>query len=147
MSRLTPAEVEAYLQEPHVAVLSVSRAGRGPVAVPIWYEFADGRLWMITLPDSVHGRIMQRTGRATLTVRSEEYGETRTRERYVMAEGPIEITSDDIEPLVRRIRRRYYAGAQAEQWVNRPLDSFTLSQKVVVLQPETLSGYEWVEQL
>lgn len=147
MPRLSSAEVEAYLQEAHVAVLSVSRMRRGPVAVPIWYEFAEGRFWMITHPESLHGRIMRRTGRATLTVRSEDYGEVRTRERYVMAEGPVVITSDDVEPLVRRIRSRYYTGPHGEEWVGRPLDAFTLSQRVTVLQPETLSGYEWIVEL
>ena len=117
------------------------------MAIPMWYEYRDGRFFMITFSDSLHGRIMQAVGRATITAHSESYGDTATCERYVMAEGPTTFTDDDIEPLVRRMRRRCYTGAHREEWVNRPLDEFTLRQGVVVLEPETLSGYEWTEQL
>jgi nitroimidazol reductase NimA-like FMN-containing flavoprotein (pyridoxamine 5'-phosphate oxidase superfamily) len=130
-----------------VAVLSVSRRGRGPVAVPIWYEYRDGRFSMITFSGSLHGKIMQSVGRATITAHSETYGDTKTCERYAMAEGPIAFTDEDIEPLVRRLRRRYYTGARGDEWVNRPLDELTVRQGVAVLEPQTLSGYEWTEAL
>ena len=144
---MTAAEVEEFLEEPHVAVLSVSRRERGPIAVPMWYEYREGQVWMITFTGSVHGRAMQQTGRATITIHSEAYGDTQTVERYVIAEGPIAFTDDDIEPLVRRIRRRYYTGPHADEWVNRPLDPSTLRQSVTALKPEALSGHQWVEQL
>lgn len=147
MARMTAEQAEHFLHQAHVGVLSVSRADRGPVAVPIWYEYDDGAVWMVTLPGSVHGRILQRTGRATLTVHAESYGESRTEERYVIVEGPIEITDEDIEPRVRRIRSHYYTGARAREWVERPLDDFTRTQRVTVLRPERLSGFEWIENL
>jgi hypothetical protein len=117
------------------------------VAVPIWYEFRDGQFFVITFSGSAHGRVMRAVGRATITAHSETYGDTETCERYVMAEGPIAFTGDDIEPLVRRLRRRYYTGDRLDEWVNRALDDFTMRQGVAVLEPETLSGYEWTEQL
>jgi hypothetical protein len=102
---------------------------------------------VITFSGSVHGRVMRAVGRATITVHSETYGDAKTCECYVMAEGPIAFTGDDVEPLVRRLRRRYYTGARLDEWVNRALDEFTKSQGVAVLEPETLSGYQWTEQL
>jgi hypothetical protein len=99
---------------------------------------------MVTSPTSIHGQIIRRTGRATLTIRSEHYGEADSREWYVIAEGPIAFVNDDIEPFVRLMRRRYYSGPRLEDWMARPLIS---TQKVAVLDPESLSGYEWTEQL
>ena len=36
---LTGAEREAFLAGVHVAVLSVSDPGRGPLTVPVWYSY------------------------------------------------------------------------------------------------------------
>ncbi len=144
---MSASAIEDLLAGPHVAILSVSRTGRGPVAVPVWYEYSDGRFWFITARESLHGRLMLQTGQATLTVHSEDYAESHTVEEYVMAEGPIAFTEDDIRPVIHRLRRKYYAGARAAEWVNRPLDPVTLRQRVAVLKPERLSGYVWQESL
>jgi nitroimidazol reductase NimA-like FMN-containing flavoprotein (pyridoxamine 5'-phosphate oxidase superfamily) len=117
------------------------------VAVPVWYDYADGRFWVITARASLHGRIIQQAGRATLTVNSEEYADSHSVEKYVMAEGPMAFTDDDIEPVLRRIRSRYYRGPRALEWVNRPLDPETLRQQVAVLDPAKLSGYVWEDSL
>lgn len=82
----------------------MSRRGRGPVAVPLWYDYSDGHFWLITARESLHGRIIRQVGRATLTFHSEDYGEFRTVEEYVMAEGPVEFVGDDIRPVIHRIR-------------------------------------------
>lgn len=144
---MTESEIEDYLTEPHVAVLSTNRRARGPVAVPLWYEFTDGRFWLITARESLHGRLIQQTGRATLTFHSEDYGDLYTVERYVMAEGPIAFTDDDIVSAIQRIRGRYYVGPRAIEWINRPLSPETQRQHVAVLSPERISGYAWEESL
>lgn len=144
---MTESEIAEYLAHPHVAVLSTSRRERGPVAVPLWYDYTDGRFWLITARESLHGRIIQKRGRATLTFHSEDYGDSRTIERYVMAEGPMAFTDDDIVPVIQRIRVRYYTGPRAAEWINRPLPPETLRQRVAVLIPERLSGYVWEESL
>ena len=40
---MSRAERETFLAETHVAILSVAEAGRGPLAVPVWYEYEPGR--------------------------------------------------------------------------------------------------------
>ncbi|HSF85327.1 MAG TPA: hypothetical protein VLG28_06670, partial [Acidimicrobiia bacterium] len=40
-------------------------------AVPMSYHFGDGTFWMVTSPESLHGRLMVRRGRATMTVQFE----------------------------------------------------------------------------
>ena len=47
---LSKDERESFLAEPHVAALSVSAGeGRGPLTVPIWYQYTPGGdLWFTT---------------------------------------------------------------------------------------------------
>jgi nitroimidazol reductase NimA-like FMN-containing flavoprotein (pyridoxamine 5'-phosphate oxidase superfamily) len=39
---MTAAEREEFLSGVHVAVLAVERAGRAPLAVPVWYDYSPG---------------------------------------------------------------------------------------------------------
>ena len=46
---MTKQEREAFLAEVHVGVISIEEAGRGPLTVPIWYDYQPGgELWLIT---------------------------------------------------------------------------------------------------
>jgi nitroimidazol reductase NimA-like FMN-containing flavoprotein (pyridoxamine 5'-phosphate oxidase superfamily) len=141
---MTPDQVEQHLQGAHVAVLSVPRSERGPVAVPVWFEFADGRFMIVTSPDTLHGRLVRRAGRTTITVHSERYGDDDMLEWYVMAEGPATFTDEDIEPIVRRTRSRYHGGQRIDEWLARPIDP---AERVLVIEPQTLTGHESVAQL
>ena len=49
-NRLTVQERELFLAEPHIAALSVSAGpGRGPLTVPIWYQYEPGgEVWILT---------------------------------------------------------------------------------------------------
>jgi len=54
-SRLSVRDRELFLAEPHIAALSVSAGpGRGPLTVPIWYQYEPGgEAWVLTdLPAS-----------------------------------------------------------------------------------------------
>ncbi len=142
---MTPEQIDAFCQEPIVGVLSVSRPDRGPIAVPVWFEYTDGAFWLTTAPSSDHGALITDTGRATITVRSETYGVDEAVQRYVMAEGPMTFTDDPTEPLVLRLRSRYYAGPRVGEWVNRAVHAER--EKVAVLRPEHLTGFDWTERL
>ena len=39
---MTPEEREAFLADVHVGILSIARTGKGPLALPIWYQYEDG---------------------------------------------------------------------------------------------------------
>lgn len=147
MPRMSQDEVEQFVAESHVGVLSVSRRKHGPIAVPIWFLYRDGEFRIITSTDSLHGRIMQRTGRATVTAHWEDYGDDASVERYVIAEGPIAFNVQDVVPKVYEMRAKYYTNARAGEWVDKPIPPETLSQRIAVMRPETLSGFEWREAL
>ena len=44
---MTKQEREAFLADVHVGVISIEEAGRGPLTVPIWYDYQPGgELWL-----------------------------------------------------------------------------------------------------
>ena len=82
---MTPAEREAFLAQPRVAILSIAEAGRGPLAVPVWYLYAPGgdvRVW--TGGNSRKARLLLLAGRASLVVQNPH-----PPYQYVSVEGPI----------------------------------------------------------
>ena len=40
--KMTKEEREAFLADLHVGVISIARDGRGPLTVPIWYDYEPG---------------------------------------------------------------------------------------------------------
>lgn len=138
MERLSYPEIERRLSGPYQAVLSVSRDGRGPVAVPMSFQLKDGQFWMITSPDSLHGKLIREMGRATLTIQDEELGHRAITQWYVMAEGPIEFTDADPVPLLRPAFAKDRGEEFADEWAAQSLPNVTT---VAVLTPQTLSGY------
>ena len=108
--------IALLLAGPHQAVLSVSRVDRGPVAVPISYHFSDGDFFMVTPPDTLHGRLMARAGRATMTVQFEACDGRSVHQWYVMAEGPVRFTDLDPSPHVRTILAKDRGETNVEEW-------------------------------
>ncbi|HSF86274.1 MAG TPA: hypothetical protein VLG28_11560, partial [Acidimicrobiia bacterium] len=113
-------------------------------AVPMSYHFGDGTFWMVTSPESLHGRLMVRRGRATMTVQFERCDGRSVHQWYVMAEGPVRFTDVDPLPHVRRILAKDRGAAHVDEWTAAaPAPGFL----VAVLEPERLSGYEFYESL
>ncbi len=146
MAAMTQDELHAFLAEPLMCVLSVARRDKGPVAVPLAFLYAADRFWLVTSPDSLHGRLMQQENRATLTVHDEEYGTTTAVERYVIAEGPVEFTADAVEPLVLRTLAKDRPASDAAAWLERFRPTLD-GQRTAALTPDRISGYVFRDQL
>ena len=69
-NRLSVRDRELFLAEPHIAALSVSAGpGRGPLTVPIWYQYEPGgEAWVLTEAGSRKARLIEAAGRFTLMV-------------------------------------------------------------------------------
>lgn len=75
---------EAFLSDLHVGVLSIARDQKGPLTVPIWYDYeTGGDVWMITSASSSKGRLLKKTARISLCVQTEQ-----APYQYVSVEGP-----------------------------------------------------------
>lgn len=125
------AEREKFLAEPRTAALSVNLGpSRGPLTVPIWYQYTPGaEPWILTGADTRKARSIEAAGHFSLMVQRLE--PTR---RYVAVDGAVSrieaATDDDIVELTRR----HLSGAAA----NRHIDFLrTLGQHLVVsMRPE-----------
>lgn len=129
---------------PHQAVLSVARLDKGPLAVPMSYHFDGSCFFMVTDPDSLHGRLMERRGRATITIQFELCDGPTVYQWYVTAEGPVRFTNDDAVPYVRTILAKDRGDRYVDQWTAQ-LPPPTV--KVAVLTPERIGGYEYRDAL
>ena len=64
---MTKQEREAFLADVHVGVISIAEVGRGPLTVPIWYNYEPGgELRIMTGRESRKGNLLARAGRFSL---------------------------------------------------------------------------------
>ena len=100
---LSKEEREQFLAEPHVAALSVSAGDkRGPLTVPIWYQYSPGgEPWIHTGAGSRKHRLIETQGEFTLMVDRVE-----PTVRYVAVDGPVSriepATDDQLVEMVKR---------------------------------------------
>ena len=67
MTRMTQDEKQTFLADLHVGVLSLNDPGRGPLTVPVWYDYSPGQeLWFVTGKTSRKGNLIQTGGRASV---------------------------------------------------------------------------------
>lgn len=131
---MTKEEREAFLADVHVGILAVDEPGRGPLALPIWYQFTDGVVEIGMDGDSLKARLLRAAGRATLTVQTEAPPYT-----YVSVQGPVEVLAEQRDTLAMASR---YLGPELGQWYadNNPS---TASSVLVRLHPETWRTFDF----
>ena len=131
-SRLSVRDRELFLAEPHIAALSVSAGlGRGPLTVPMWYQYEPGgEAWILTESASLKARLIQAEGRFTLMV--ERVAPT---VRYVSVEGPVTRTIPETDELVWEMASRYLPPDKAEAYVAMAKADFG-EQVAIYLRPE-----------
>jgi PPOX class probable F420-dependent enzyme len=108
---MTREEREAFLAGVHVGVLAIDEPGRGPLALPVWYDYADGDVLVHIDDDTRKAELVRAAGRATLTVQDET-----PPYKYVSVEGAatIEPRAGGEVSLAGR-----YLGAELGEWYVR----------------------------
>lgn len=141
MPRMTSEELDEHLARGGLmAVVSVSRPAKGPIAVPLAYLWEGGRFLLMTPPESLHGKHMQRTRRATVTVHSERVAGKEVDQWYVMAEGPVEFIERDALPLALTLLNKDRGSEYAEQWLEDMRPALE-NNWVATLTPARISGF------
>jgi hypothetical protein len=111
---LSQEEREQFLAEPHIAALSVDAGDtRGPLTVPIWYQYAPGgEPWILTAPGSRKARLIEANGFFSLMV---ERLEPTT--RYVAVDGAVSRIESGTDAQLEEVTRRYLSGEAADRYL------------------------------
>ncbi len=145
MATMTSAQREAFLADLHVGVLSVvdSDPARGPLTVPIWYQYSpENGVSIITSPHSRKGKDIEAAGRFSLVAQQEDLPYM-----YVSVEGPlIETVPCDLDEHLRPMAVRYLGAeigsAYAEAWAASPS-----TDVVYRMQPERWFTFDFSDQM
>ena len=131
-NRLSVHDREQFLAEPHIAALSVAAGpGRGPVTVPIWYQYEPGgEAWILTEAASLKTRLIATAGRFSLMVDRVE-----PTTRYVSIEGPVTRTAPETDDLVWEMASRYLTPDKAREYVAMAKADFG-PQIAIYLRPQ-----------
>lgn len=128
---LNPEERQQFLAQPHIAALAVSAgADRGPLNVPIWYQYVPGgEVWVLTGAQSQKMRRITEAGRFSLMVE-----EVEPRVRYVSVEGPVTRVEPTTDAQHREMVARYLPADKVDAYLSYA-ESFG-DQVTVGMRPE-----------
>lgn len=123
-------EREAFLAGVHVGIVGIPRKTKGPLAVPIWYDYRPGGdVWMIMSESSLKAKLLANADRISLCAQAEA-----PPYRYVSIEGPFTVTPRSDEQILNMAVR--YLGEQlGEEYATQSTGG---DESVVVsITPET----------
>lgn len=129
---MSKTEREAFLAETRVGIVAVVEAGRGPLAVPVWYQYEPGGvIRFVTGGASRKARAMRAAGRFSLCVQTEA-----PPYKYVSVEGPVTIGGEpDYERDFRAMAVRYLGKDMGEMYLTMTADE-RVGAVLVEMQPE-----------
>ncbi len=66
-----PAALERFVAAPRIGILSYVKRDGTPAQAPIWYQYRDGRFFIVTAKTSPKAKALARAKRACLTIQDE----------------------------------------------------------------------------
>ena len=140
---MSVAEREQFLAGLHVGILSVAAKGegevrgRGPIAVPVWYDYQPGgQVSVITGRNSRKARAIRATGRMSLCAQDEA-----PPYRYVSVEGPVVLEEVEFDERLA-MARRYLGREGGDRYMASEPDSAS-EDLVVRMTPEHWLGVDY----
>jgi len=122
---------ERFLSDLHVGIISIPRAAKGPLTVPIWYDYEPGgEVWVITDSDSIKGKLLTKASRISLCAQTET-----APYQYVSIEGPFTTRPATQEELLAMAIR--YLGEKQGQAYAENSSGGGEGSIIVSIAPET----------
>ncbi|MEM9621335.1 MAG: pyridoxamine 5'-phosphate oxidase family protein [Pseudomonadota bacterium] len=129
MTQMSQDEKMAFLADLHVGVLGLNDPGRGPLTVPIWYDYTPGgELWMVTGANSRKGKLLEAGTRVSLAAQTEQ-----APYRYVSVEGVVSSIEPTDAKTLTDMAIRYLGEAQGTAYA---AGSDLTGQVTVRVKPE-----------
>ena len=107
---LTPDELDAFLAQPHIAIVATASPAAVPHAMPIWYSWRDGKLLFHTGEGSKKMRNLRQNNRISVVVDSKT-----APYKVVVIEGTTTASPGD-PALAREIAIHYLGPQRGEQY-------------------------------
>ena len=111
---LSKEEREQFLAEPHIGALSVYAGDqRGPLTVPIWYQYAPGgQPWLSTGAGSRKHRLIESSGYFSLMAERLE-----PTVRYVAVDGAVSSIEPSTDEQLVEMTKRYLKPEQVDAYL------------------------------
>jgi hypothetical protein len=137
-------ERQAFLAGVHVGIVSINEDGRGPLTVPVWYDYEPGgEVWFVTPADSRKAGLLDEGTRISLCAQSEELPP-----KYVSVEGPVTaIEPADVVGHVQPVAQRYLGAELGEAYVAATRGEDGLDEIVVRIRPERWFSADFAKRL
>jgi len=108
----TPNTPEELLNAPEICVLSTASTDGSVHAMPMWYQYEDGKIWFMTGAKSQKTKNVERTGLATVTL------DLRERPYYaIMVKGSAAVEGPVDKDLQFRLMTRYITDDAAHEYI------------------------------
>jgi hypothetical protein len=134
---LSKEEREEFLAQPHIAALSVFAGDtRGPLTVPIWYQYTPGgEPWVLTGSGSRKARLIEANGYFSLMVERVE-----PTVRYVAVDGPVSRIEPGTDDQLVELTRRYLPPEQVDGYLDYARSELGESVAIYLQPPHWLSA-------
>jgi hypothetical protein len=127
---MTVLERQEFLADLHVGIISIPRSTKGPLTVPIWYDYEPGGdVWVITNADSIKGKLLKNCERISLCAQTEA-----APYQYVSVEGAFSTRASTAEELLH-MAVRYLGDEQGRAYAAN--SSGVQTEVIVSFRPET----------
>lgn len=129
---MSEPERQEFLAGLHIGVVSINEPGRGPLTVPVWYDYAPGGdVSFITPAESRKAALLEVGGRMSLCAQDEELPP-----KYVSVEGEItEIRPASVEGDVTAMAVRYLGEEIGAMYVANSREEDPRDEIVVTFRP------------
>jgi PPOX class probable F420-dependent enzyme len=113
---MNEAELAAFLERPHLAVVATTRRDGAPHAVPVWYRYDGERVLIWTSDERAWVKHLKRDSRVAVTI-----GETAAPFGAVLIDGIASYHDGEawIAEEIRAITVRYIPGGEVDAYIER----------------------------
>lgn len=105
MPRMNEADIQAFLEEPHVGVISTLRRNGLPYSVPVWWLYDNEYFWLTGTDNRVWCKQLQKDSRCSLCIEA-----LSPLAGFVAIDGHAELLTRnefDIWPISRQLAEKY----------------------------------------